>query len=206
MIVEILKAIKEDTKRNGSQANIRLASACLLAFAGFLRFHELANIKVCDLSFSPHHLTIQIPCSKSDQLRQGSEVIITRTDAETCPGSMLEAYMKKGSNQRSSKRFLFRSIANVKSNKLRDSGNLTYSRMRDILKAKLEELGFPSHKFSIHSHRTGGATAAATAGIPDRDFQKWLHRRPNCEEVKGLSGLGSVGHMYPMKILYVLLV
>ena len=49
MTVEILKVIVEDTKRNGSLANIRLAFSCLLAFAGFLRFDELANIKVCDL-------------------------------------------------------------------------------------------------------------------------------------------------------------
>ena len=54
-----------------------------LAFAGFLRFDELANIKVCDLSFSLRHLTIQPPCNKFDQLCHGSEVVIARTDTES---------------------------------------------------------------------------------------------------------------------------
>ena len=119
MTIEILKAIVGDTKRNVSLVNIQLASACLLAFAGFLRFDELANIKVCDLSFSPYQLTIQIPRRKSDQLRHGSEVVIARTDAETCPVSMLKTYMKKGSIQRSSEGYLFHPIASAKFSKLR---------------------------------------------------------------------------------------
>ena len=82
MTVEMLKAIVEDTKKNYSLANIWLASACLLAFVGFLRFDELGIIKVCEL---------------------------------------------------------------------RDSGRLTYSRIRELLKAKMEELGFLSKYFSLHS-------------------------------------------------------
>ena len=80
MTVEMLKAIVEVTKKNYSLANIWLASACLLAFVGFLRFDELGIIKVCEL---------------------------------------------------------------------RDSGRLT---MRELLKkAKMEELGFLSKYFSLHS-------------------------------------------------------
>lgn len=170
--VEMLKAIVDDTKKNYSLANLRLASACLLAFAGFLRFDELANIKVSDLVIGSQHLIIQIFRSKTDQLRQGSEVVIARTGSETCPVTMLEAYMHKGGISTDSKAHLFCPIANNKSNRLRDSGCLTYSRMRELLKAKLEELGFPSVDFSFHSLRAGGATAAAKAGIPDRDFQR----------------------------------
>ena len=61
--VEMLKAIVDDTKQNCSLVNLRLASACLLAFAGFLRFDELANIKVTNLTIGPQHLTVQIPQS-----------------------------------------------------------------------------------------------------------------------------------------------
>ena len=57
--VEMLIAIVDNTNQNCSLANLRLASPCLLAFAGFLRFVELANIKLADLTVGPQHLTIQ---------------------------------------------------------------------------------------------------------------------------------------------------
>ena len=40
------------------------------------------------------------------------------------------------------------------------------------LKHKLKDLGFPPVEFSPHSLRSGGATAAAGTGIPDRIFKR----------------------------------
>ena len=77
---------------------------------------------------------------------------------------------------------LFQAIANGKCKKLRDTGGITYSRMRELLKKKLEELGFPSTDFSLHSLRAGGATAAAAADVPDRVFKK--HNRWRSETAK----------------------
>ena len=44
--------------------------------------------------------------------------------------------------------------------------------MRELLKEKLQQLGFPSNEYSLHSSRAGEATAAAEAGIPDRVFKR----------------------------------
>ena len=41
---EILKAIVDDPVRNPTLSNIRLASVCLLAYAGFLRADELIKL------------------------------------------------------------------------------------------------------------------------------------------------------------------
>ena len=67
---------------------------------------------------------------------------------------------------------MFRSIVGGKSKKLRNTGGISYSNMRELLKKKLEQLGFPAADFSLHSLRAGGATAAAAAGVPDRVFKK----------------------------------
>ena len=93
--IEMLQAIVQDTKKNNSLANIRLATVCLLAFAGFLRYDELANIRCCDLQLSPSSVTTKIPKSKTDQLRQGNEVLIARIGSDTCPVAMLEQYPKR---------------------------------------------------------------------------------------------------------------
>ena len=99
-------------------------------------------------------------------------MVIARTGSETCPVALLEAYVQKGGIRMGSEAHLFHPTVSSKSNRLRDSGCLTYSRMCELLKAKLEELGFPSAEFSLHSLRAGGMTVAARAGIPDRDFQR----------------------------------
>ena len=67
---------------------------------------------------------------------------------------------------------LFRPVIKGKGERLRDSGGLTYSRMKELFKQKLSQLGFEADDFRLHSLRAGGATAAAKAGIPDRIFKR----------------------------------
>ena len=180
--LQMLQAIAQDTNRDDNLASIRLATICLLAFAGFLRYDELANIKPCDLQLSQSHATIRIPKSKTDQLRQGNEVVIARTGSETCPVTMLEKYIRRAKIDLSSELYLFRPIVGSKVQRLRDSGQLTYTRLRELLKTKLEELGYPSTEFGVHSLRAGGATAAAGSGVSDRLFKR--HGRWRSETAK----------------------
>ena len=62
---------------------------------------------------------------------------------------------------------------------------MTFSRMRELLKEKLQELSFPPAEFSLHSLRAGGATAAAGAGVPDRMFKR--HGRWKLENAKDVT-------------------
>ena len=72
-------------------------------------------------------------------------------------------------------KFLFRMIQKTKNGeRLRDSGHISYSYLRIvcILKKKIADLGFPAQEFGLHSLRSGGATAAANADVPDRIFKR----------------------------------
>ena len=42
--VEMLQLIAQDAQKQNMLASLRLAAACLLTFAGFLRFDELAEV------------------------------------------------------------------------------------------------------------------------------------------------------------------
>jgi len=66
----------EDTTRQETLSNVWLTAACLLAFAGFLHFNELAKLRPVDLNFDDEKLTVTIHQSKTDQLRQGDTVVI----------------------------------------------------------------------------------------------------------------------------------
>ena len=59
---------------------------------------------------------------------------------------------------------------------------LCYTRAREILLSALESLGLNKKLFGLHSLRSGGATAAADAGINDRVFKK--HGRWKSETAK----------------------
>ena len=95
----MLQAIVRDAKKTNTLASLCLAAICLISFAGFLWFDELANIRPCDLKIGEDHLIIQLPCSKTDQLHQGNEVVVVRTGSETCPVAMLETYIRRGDIQ-----------------------------------------------------------------------------------------------------------
>ena len=162
---EMIEKIVADANSHPSLANIRLATACLLGFSGFLHFDELIHIRACDITIDSEMAKIHIPRSKTDQLRQNSEVVIAHSSSKTCPVNMVEHYMSMAALDEGGEQLLFRGITNTKAGeKLRP--------LHELFQRKLSHLGYPSKQFGLHSLRAGGASAAANAGVPDRLFKK----------------------------------
>ena len=153
----------------------RFCSMMLLAYAGFFRYSELSDLRVCDVSIFPSHARCFIQSSKTDQYREGSWVLIAATGNITCPVAMLVKYMNlAGIVQGSSEDFLFRPVVWMKSTSkytLR-GGKLAYSTCRDLFKKAISSIGLDASLFGLHSLRAGGASAAAAIGVPDRLFKK----------------------------------
>ena len=58
--------------------------------------------------------------------------------------------------------FLFRAITKTKKREvLRSAGSLSYGRLSDPFKCKLEELGYPASKYGLHSLRAGGGYSSS---------------------------------------------
>ena len=132
--VDMLEAIVKDADKSGSLADHRLATACLLAFSGFLRFSELICLRPC---ISQELMKIKILQSKTDQLRQGDELVIARTGKHTCPVAMMERYMNKTGMTLNDQRYLFRPIQSTKKGKgLRRSGRISYTCLRESFKKR----------------------------------------------------------------------
>ena len=49
---------------------------------------------------------------------------------------------------------------------------MSYTRTRELVLGALSNIGLDKSQFGVHSLRAGGATAAASAGIPDRAFRR----------------------------------
>ena len=180
--VDMLEAIVKDVDKSGTLMDLWLATACLLAFSGFLRFSELIFLRPCDFEVSREMMKIKIIQSKTDQLRQGDELVIARTGNPTCPVAMLEIYMNRTGMSWEEQRYLFRPIQRTKNGEsLRQSGKISYTCLRDLFK-KIADLGLPPSNFGLHSLRAGGATAATNAKVPDRLFKR--HGRWKSENAK----------------------
>ena len=125
-----------------------------------------------DLEIQHDKLILSIPKSKMDQLRQGNKLVIARTGNSTCPVAMLETYLAKTGTQLSDHRFLFRPMCKTaRVERLREAGSISYTCLRESFKKKLRDLGYDPDNFGLHSLRAGGATAAASNGVPNRLFK-----------------------------------
>ena len=180
---DMISALVDSLGLTPSLTDLRLVAACLLAFSAFLRYDELAKLRCCDVTFNADHMAVHVMSSKTDQYRQGDCVIVARTNTPLCPVAMLERYYAMASLPKQSKLRLFRGIVVTKSGeRLRSQGSLSYTRLRELFLSKLSELGFDRKHFGLHSLRSGGATAAAQAGVPDRLFKR--HGRWRSESAK----------------------
>ena len=106
----MLEAVVQDAKSSGRLSDLRLATACLLGFAGFLRFDELINLRPCDFTINTKMMSIKIVWSKTDQLRLGDTVVVSRTGTPMCLVAMLQSYLLRTGTTTNDKNFLFRPI------------------------------------------------------------------------------------------------
>ena len=74
--------------------HMRFLIICLLGFTGFLRVSELAAIQIKDITFFYDYVNITIPKSKTDQLREGHIVHISKTYGLSCPVYWTDKYLK----------------------------------------------------------------------------------------------------------------
>ena len=127
---EIQSEVVKDTKARPTLSNICLATACLLAYAGFLRANELINL---DIRIADDKMIMRITHSKTDRFRHGDEVSIARTKNHTCPVAMLERYLQVTKVPMTATEFLFRPITKTKTGeKLRVSGQLSYGTLCEL--------------------------------------------------------------------------
>ena len=144
----------------------------LLGYAGFLRYSEIANLKMENVNFFPSYIVVIIVSGKTDVYRRGNNVVIAKTNGKACPVSWLLRYISLAELRYDNEDFIVRAIRYFKSKNVYKLINvnrpLSYTRARELLINCLTVLGLDSSKFCLHSLRSGGTTAAAANNISDR--------------------------------------
>lgn len=170
---EMVRSLAESFKDSTDLLEVRDICMIITAFTGFLRFNELSHIRASDLCFREDHVVVIIPKSKTDQYRQGNEVLLSKGVTAACPYSWLQNYMRLGGVEVGESKFLFRPICKSKGKAclVGKDRSLSYTRVRECVLARLRPLG-ASLNLGLHSLRSGGATAAAGAGVNERCLKR----------------------------------
>ncbi|KAK3103157.1 hypothetical protein FSP39_016878 [Pinctada imbricata] len=157
----------------------------LFSFAGFLRFDELSNLKCCDVKLFEHYMSLQINRSKTDQYRQGNEILIAEGQTSACPMSMMSRYITLACLDLQSSDFLFKPIFRSKgiSKLVYKNKKLSYTTARETIVSRLKSVN-PNANFGLHSLRSGGATAAVAGDVNERCVKR--HGRWKCDTSKDM--------------------
>lgn len=162
----IRDAVRTLAKR-GDLPALRARALLLLGFAAALRRSELVALDVADLAFTGDGLTLRLRRRKTDQLGQGTEIGVPFGSAElTCPVAALRAWLAAAGIAEGP---VFRSI-----NRAGRVGAAALSAQVVALAVKeaLTAAGHDASGFSGHSLRSGFATSAARAGVPEAAIQR----------------------------------
>ena len=92
--------------------DVRDLCMVLLSFAGFLHFDELlvSSLRCSNVTFMDGYVKLFINKSKTDQYRQGNEILIASGVTSACPVSMLHRYISLGNIDISADHYLFKSV------------------------------------------------------------------------------------------------
>lgn len=144
-----------------------------LSYAGFLRFNEMSNIRCKDISFSGTHACIFIVKSKTDQYRDGNQIVIEEGHSSACPIKMLKRYMGLAQLKVGCDSFLFKPICKSKglSKLVGKDKPISYTRAREIVISLFKTIE-PTLDIGLHSLRAGGATAAANSKVDTRCLKR----------------------------------
>ena len=75
---------------------LRIVGIFVVASSGFFRIDEVLHVRYGDIHFRSGHVAMNVPKSKTDQLRCGNKIVITQGLSHfTCPVAILRRYISE---------------------------------------------------------------------------------------------------------------
>ncbi|MHB9027104.1 MAG: tyrosine-type recombinase/integrase, partial [Armatimonadota bacterium] len=167
-------AVTEDVRRMiatlpDTLRGTRDRALLLVGFAGAFRRSELVGLDLDDVTFCPEGMVVTLRRSKTDQEGEGQRKgIPCGTSEDTCPVRALQRWLEASGAMGSEPGPLFRAV-----NRWGGLGErLSPIDVARAVKKAARAAGLDARRYSGHSLRAGLATAAAAAGVRERDIMR----------------------------------
>ena len=161
----MLLKLADSLLKSGSLTDLQLLTLVTLGYAGTLRWNDMAHIFADEVRILDQYMAIFLEARKNDQLRHGSWIFVSRWQGKLCPVALVEELMRRGGH--SGHQPLFGRVSKRRGQKV-ITGAMSYSRARESLHRALQVIGMDATRYGLHSLRSGGASVAAAAGLPER--------------------------------------
>lgn len=149
-----------------SLADLMVCTAISLAFFGFLRYPDLAALRVDWVLVFSHHLDLFLLQRKTDQFREGQWLVVCAWhNSPACPVTLVRRLVEQAGL--AGHRPLFSELT-AAGDAYTSTKPIPYAKLRTMFLAKFAAIGLDTTKFGTHSCRAGGATLAANNGVPDK--------------------------------------
>jgi integrase len=163
---------------------IRFRFFVLISFYAFLRYSDFAVLRIRHFNFFKDYVIITIPNSKCDQYRLGNTVTVAgNLDREDfCAFTVARSYIQfLRSVSLNDESLVLQSIIVCKNGALKLGNQASREVLVNQLRRALHSLVPDVCEYSLHSLRSGGATAAA--GVPREELKRhgrWSSSAVDC--------------------------
>ena len=162
---EVVQRLGRKLLRSPKLADLQTAVLITLGYAGLMRWDDLSKIVAEEIIIRQKYMAVFLESRKNDQMRHGNWIIVSRWKGAVCPVKLVEAFLLRGRHREGSP--LFGRVRRDRKGEYVVKA-MSYTRARELVLGALEDIGEQPSQYGLHSLRSGGASAAIAAGIPDR--------------------------------------
>jgi len=167
--LELLSRLVSRINSESDFVQSRLKFYIITAFFGCLRYSDMKQLQVMNIIVSPTHVTLHISQSKTDQWRQGNEVVLASLPGQAyCPAIAATGFLALLSACVGCTRDtpVLSSVKKTRTRHIVLKCSVAINTLTSQLREALQSIGEPANSYSLHSFRSGGATAAAASHVP----------------------------------------
>ena len=154
----------------------RMMAYILLSYSAFLRCEEAIKIRRSHISIHTTYMSVFIEAGKTDKYREGRTILVARTRTNLDPVLHMYRYLQQADIPPKCTKYNFRPVRpgrkGATPHLTTEDRHVSYTTMKDLLKASLADMGLNPKAYGTHSLRSGSATAAANNDVSDRLFKK----------------------------------
>jgi integrase len=134
-------------------------------YFAFLRFNDLKQVSWERIHFSTEGMHVFLPCSKTDQYRQGASIPVARSNDDYCPVLLTEVFLDILGHAKAGPGPLIRILGATKRAAARDRFP-SFPTISTWCKRRFAAVGLDTTHLGTHSLRKAAATVAANSGVP----------------------------------------